>query len=197
MRYSIVIFLTFFSFESYSQDSTFTFTNKGVTDYVVSKVEGKSQSDLYKKALDWISVSYKNPNEVIKAKIENEYIRFEGSNKYMLCTKVLGLMDCDLSTYQIEISFKEGKYKFDVIELKHYLKPSQYSSGGWYDVGLPTPKQVEEKPEMMNVYFNEDGGTKKMFRFYVENIPKEFNSLNQSLRDFLSNDKIPSQQKDW
>ena len=197
MRYSIVIFLTFFSFESYSQDSTFTFTNKGVTDYVVSKVDGKSQSDLYKKALDWISVTYKNPNVVIKAKIENEYIRFEGSNSSMICVKSLGMMQCDLATYQIEVSFKDGKYKFDVLEVRSYTKPSQYAAGGWSDIVLPTPSQVEVKPEVMNGYFNDEGEPRRLMRFYVENIPKEFNSLNQSLKDFLSNDKIPSQQKDW
>ncbi len=197
MKYFLIIFLFFNYSLSHGQDSTFSFTKQGFTDYVVAKVDGKSQSDLYKKAIDWISVTYKNPNQVIKAKIENEYIRFEGSNSSLICTKVLGLKSCDMATYQIEISFKDGKYKFDVIELKYYQKPSQYTSGGWFEIGLPTPKVVEVNPEAMNAYFNDDGEVKKIFRFYVEDIPNEFNSLNNSLKDFLLNDKLPSQQKDW
>jgi len=197
MKYLLFLLFISFSILSFGQDSTFTFTKNGFTDFVVSKVEGKLQADLYKKALDWISVTYKNPNVVIKAKIENEYIRFEGSNSNMICTKILGLKTCNLSTYQIELSFKDGKYKFDVIELKQYTTPSQYTSGGWSEIVLSTPKDVQDKPDVMNSIFAEDGEPKKMFRFYVENIPIEFNSLNKSLKEFLSNDKIPSQQKDW
>ena len=193
----MLLLLISVSIFSYGQDSTFTFTKSGFTDFVVSKVDGKSQADLYKKALDWISVTYKNPNEVIKAKIENDYIRFEGSNRSMICVKSLGMMQCDLATYQVEISFKEGKYKFDVIEVRVYTRPSQYASGGWSAIVLPTQKQVDEKPESMNGYFNDEGEPRRLMRFYVENIPKEFNALNQSLREFLSSDKIPSQQKDW
>lgn len=185
-------------FFSYCQDTTFTFTPNGFTDYVVTKIEGKSQNDLYKKAIDWVAVTYNNPNEVIKAKIENDYIRIEGSNSDMICIKSLGTVNCNLAKYQIEISFKEGKYKFDLIEIKSYASPSQYTAGGWSETFLPTSKFFETHPEAKNGYFNEDTGEpKKMFKLYVENIPAEFNRLNQSLKDFLLNDKIPSQQKDW
>jgi hypothetical protein len=182
---------------SFAQDSTFLFTKDGFTDFVVTPVDGKNKSVLYNKALDWISVTYKNPNVVIKAKIENEYIRFEGSNNNMLCIKTLGIKNCELANYQIEVSFKDGKYKFDLIEVKEYAKPSQYGSGGWNTVLLPTPEEVKIKPSIMDHYFNDEGEPRKLQRFYVENIPAEFNALNQSLRQFLLSDKIPSQQADW
>ena len=54
MKNSILLFLLSISITSYSQDTTFTFTKKGFTDYVVTKIDGKSPSDLYKKTLDWI-----------------------------------------------------------------------------------------------------------------------------------------------
>lgn len=38
--------------------------------------------------------------------------------------------------YQIEISIKDGKYKFDIISMKNYLAPRQYSSGGWRNNGF-------------------------------------------------------------
>ena len=197
MKYILILLLMTQSFFSYSQDTAFTFTKNGFTDFVVTKVDGKSQSDLYKKAIEWISVTYNDPSQVLKAKIENDYIRIEGSNNDMICLKMLGSKTCNSAKYQIEISFKDNKYKFDVIEVKQYASPSQYSAGGWYEVGLPTSKTLESNPNAINTYFNDEGEAKKMFRFYIENIPTEFNRLNQSLKDFLLNDKIPSQQKDW
>lgn len=191
-----ILLFTFIVSNSYSQDSTFVFTTSGFTDYVVTNINGKSQSDLYKKALDWVSVTYKNPNEVIKAKIENDYLRIEGGNSNMCCTKIMGIKTCNPSKYQIEISLKEGKYKFDVISITQYVAPSQYSSGGWSEVGLPSPKAVELNPEIMKTYYNDDGDPKKLMRLYIENIPPEFNKLNESLKEFLKSDAIPSK-KDW
>ena len=192
----ILIFLLL-SYVSYGQDSIFTFTPNGFTDYVVTKIEGKSQNELYKKTIDWVTITYKSPNDVIKAKIENDFIRIEGSNNDMMCMRILGSPSCNLAKYLIEISFKEGKYKFDLTEIRQYVTASEYTSGGWYEFGLPTSKTLETNPEAMNAYFNDEGEPKKPFKYYVENIPAEFNRLNQSLKDFLLNDKIPSQQKDW
>lgn len=197
MKCILVLLLSTVLGLSFAQDSTFLFTKDGFTDFVVSSVDGKSKSVLYSKTLDWISVTYKNPNVVIKAKIENEYIRFEGSTKNMLCMKILGTKDCNLANYQIEVSFKDGKYKFDVIEIKEYITPSQYGGGDWRTVLLPTSAEVKIKPDVMDHYFNGEGEPRKLYRFYVENIPAEFNALNQSLKQFLLSDKIPSQQTDW
>ncbi len=197
MQMKLILIFILLSFGSYGQDSVFTFTPNGFTDYVVNKIEGKSQNELYKKTIDWVTITYKSPSDVIKAKIENDFIRIEGSNNDMMCLKVLGSPSCNLAKYLIEISFKEGKYKFDLTEIKQYVSASQYSAAGWYEVGLPTSKTLETNPDAMNTYFNDDGEPKKVFRFYVENIPAEFNRLNQSLKDFLLNEKIPSQQKDW
>ena len=98
---------------SFSQETEFKFDKEGFTDFVVTQCEGKTQVELYKKALDWVSVTYKNPKEVIKAQIENDYIRIEGSSNSLICLNILG-KKYNNATYQIEISFKDGKYKFDV-----------------------------------------------------------------------------------
>ena len=75
---------------SFGQETEFKFTKEGFTDFVVTQCEGKTQAELYKKALDWVSVTYKNPKEVIKAQIENDYIRIEGSSNSLVCLNILG-----------------------------------------------------------------------------------------------------------
>ena len=94
----------------YSQETEFKFVKEGFTDFVITQCEGKTQSELYKKALDWVSVTFKNPKEVIKAQIENDYIRIEGSSKNLVCFNAMG-KSCNTAKYNIEISFKDGKYK--------------------------------------------------------------------------------------
>lgn len=172
---------------SFGQETEFKFTKEGFTDYVVTQCEGKTQTELYKKALDWVSVTYKNPKEVIKAQIENDYIRIEGSSDNLLCKKVLLSTMCDNAKYQIEISFKEGKYKFDIINISGYSTGSQYSSGGWYDV----------KFDNMSEYYKNNGEIRSMYKNYPSLFSETFNGLNISLKDFLKSDKIPSKKSDW
>lgn len=177
--------LLLLSMVSFSQESEFKFTREGLTDFVVIPIDSATQNDLYKKTLEWVQVNYNTPREVLKGQIENEYVRIEGVSKNALCMKALGINNCYTVKYQIEISFKNGKYKFDVIDLKQYFMPSQYSSGGWYDVPLNSPKIYKENGEIKNAYSQ-----------YPENIENVFNSLNKSLEIFLKSEKA-TPKTDW
>jgi hypothetical protein len=171
-----------------AQETDFKFTKEGFTDYAVGTVPNKKASEMYKKALDWVSVTYKNPKEVIKAQIENDYIRIEGGKSNMLCVKSLGITLCNDARYQIEISFKDEKYKFDVIKLEQYTAPSKYSvTSGWSEVSLADTK----------AYFKENGDIRNLFKLYPEAFENSFNSLNTSLKEFLISDTIPSKKTDW
>ena len=183
-----LILTTLFTKTCFSQETEFKFTKEGFTDYVVTNCEGKTQSDLYKKTLDWISTTYKNPKEVIKAQIENEYIRIEGFKSSMLCIKSLGILTCLDVRYQIEISFKDGRYKFDVIRVEQYSSPSKYSSGGWFDF----PINGDEK-----ACFKESGEIRPMFKLYPEAFQSTFNGLNKDLENFLKSESIPSKKDNW
>lgn len=171
---------------SFSQETEFKFKKEGFTDFVVTQCEGKTQAELYKKTLDWVSVTYKNPKEVIKAQIENDYIRIEGSSNSLICLNILG-KKFNNATYQIEISFKEGKYKFDVIEIRQYTEPSQYGAGGWSEVGLATTEP----------YYNKKGEIRGIFKYFPELIPTYFNKLNLELKDYLISDNIPTKKSEW
>jgi hypothetical protein len=188
MKKIVLGLLMIVSFSSNAQETEFKFTKEGFTDFVITAVEGKTAQELFKKALDWVSVTYKNPKEVIKAQIENDYIRIEGAKSNMLCMKSLGMLTCADVRYQIEISFKEGKYKFDVTKLEQYTPPSQYViNSGWSEVGLTNTSYC----------YKENGDLRSLFKLYPSAIETEFNLLNTSLKEFSKSDAIPSKKSDW
>lgn len=181
-----ILLALFISGFCFAQETEFSFTKDGFTDFVVTEVDGKTQSELYKKTIDWVSVTYKNPKEVIKAEIENDYVRIEGSKDGLVCIQTM-MNFCYQTRYQIEISLKDGKYKFDLIKLEYYIAPSQYGAGGWYDYQLTD----------MNEYFKDNGKPKGKFKKNIPQLTSYFNQLNKELYDFISSENIPSKKNDW
>lgn len=173
-----------FSAFGFSQESEFKFTKDGFTDFVITPCEGKIQSELYKKALDWVAVTFKNPKEVIKTQIENDYLRLEVTGRNLIYFKTLGVKNPRNSKYQIEISFKDGKYKFDIIEISYYDTLNNYNASqwGWISVDMND----------MAIYFNKKGEIRGAYKYFPEMIPTYFNELNKSLHDFLISNEIPS-----
>ena len=186
MMMALMMFLTSMSF---GQDSLFTLNQDGLTDYVVTNCDGKTQNDLYRKTLDWISVTYNTPSSVIKAQIENNYIRIEGSAGYLVKRGGFAASNY-LTRYQIEISFKDGKYKFDLLNIEIYVPSSQYVVGGW---GYFDPiKDFNHRKS----YLNDEGEVRPLYKHYHE-IPSYFNLLNTSLKNYIQSENIPSKSKDW
>lgn len=179
----IILFLIL-SFSSFAQDREFTFTKEGFTDYVVTEVPGKTKEELFKKTLDWVNFSYNNPKEVIKAQIENDYIRLEGTQEGL----VSGFMGSTFPIrYQLEISFKDDKYKFDVLKIEYYVKGNQYGSGGWRNYELNDVKG----------HYKKNGELKSTVKNEHETFPAYFNKLNSDLESFIKSSEIPSKKSDW
>lgn len=174
MKKSILVLLILVSFFSNAQETEFTFNNeRGMTDYIVTPIEGKTAPEIYKKVIEWIKVTYKNPNEVILSTIENEYIRFEGVSD----------ISHSKSKYQIEISIKDGKYKFDLISLQVYVFPNQLGNPvGWnnYYINFISNSTKESRK---NIY-KSDGGYKNWSK-NIPDVPQFFNELNKSLFECL------------
>ena len=188
--------LVFVCFYSNAQESKFVFDYKtGLNDYIVIPVDGKTASEIYKKTLDWIKITYSDPSKAILSTIENEYIRFNALGEY-ICFDSLKpkniTLDCYKVKYEIEISFKDGKYKFELISLKQFETPGQYRSGGWKDVPVFSKQLTEES--LSKILFKKDGTIKKQY----ETITKSgdyFNQINNSLLDYInSKNKAKS---DW
>lgn len=167
-----------------AQEAEFSFNNeRGMSDFVVTNAEGKTASEIYKKVIEWIKITYKNPDKVILSTIENEYIRFEGSSDsfYSINIALMG-KSYQQTKYQIEISIKDGRYKFDIIGMENYTTPSQYSSGGWSDNTLFNANITKEYLEKF-IYKND--GTLRSAWKNINDVPVYFNELNKSLLDYI------------
>ena len=169
-----------------SQESNFKFDKDGFTDYVVIECPGKTQEDLYKKALDWVAVTYKDPEEVIKAKIVNDYIRIEGSSENLILLNVLG-KSYYRARYQIEISLKDGKYKFDIIDIRQYTPSSKYTSGGWAPLNIAYTTD----------YYNKKGELRGMYKYLPDSLTNYFNDLNNSLKKFVDTETSSTKKNEW
>jgi hypothetical protein len=159
-------------------------TSAGFTDFIVVPVENTTQAELYKKTLDWINMAYKSPDDVIKGKIENDYIRLEGSSPSLVAFNPMGKFTY-LTRYQIEVSFKDGKYKFDPMRVEYYIPANQYGTGGWKDLVISNGAE----------YYNKKGELKKNFK-YIPDIATYFSALNEELKAYLSGD-TPAKKSDW
>lgn len=182
----ILIALLIIPFIGIAQHTEFQFTKDTITDYVVSTVEGKTAADLYKKTMDWISVSYKNPKEVIKSKIENEYIRIEGSTENLVVLKPLYKVNY-LSRYSVEFYFKEGRFKMDVIRVEGYSRGTQTSAPRWFDMDVSSPKES----------YKENGDLRGTYKFWPESFCNYFNNLLKELILFMKTDKIDQKSEKW
>ncbi|WP_395044279.1 DUF4468 domain-containing protein [Flavobacterium sp.] len=112
MKKTITILAMMISILSFSQEAKFKFTQDGLTDYVITECKDKSAGELYKKTIDWINVNYTNPNEVIKAKVENEMIRIDGFGKSAFSRTFSDGTKADYDvTYTMEFQFQDGKYR--------------------------------------------------------------------------------------
>lgn len=163
-----------------AQETEFTFDNtKGMTDFVVSNVEGKTAPEIYKKVIEWIKITYKNPDKVILSTIENEYVRFEGFSEvcYSMNVPLMGKNYYE-TKYQIEISIKDGKYKFDLIGMENYITPSQYSRGGW-TTNTFFNGNIDKDFLEKNIYKKD--GTLRSYYKYINDVPVYFNGLNKSI----------------
>ena len=168
-----------------AQETEFTFDNtKGMTDFIVVNVEGKTASEIYKKVIEWIKITYKNPDKVILSTIDNEYVRFEGSSGsfYSINIPLMG-KSYQETKYQIEISIKDGKYKFDIISMENYLAPSQYSRGGWNQNILFNGNLDKEYLE--KTIFKKDGTLRNTWK-NINDVPVYFNDLNKSILESIT-----------
>ena len=102
-----VIYSTLFSQET----QKLKLTPEGVAPIILS-IDGLSASEIYKKSLDWVQETYKNPDKVLKANIENKKIRIDGFSPNALSFGNMVVNNWGVS-YSLEISFKEGRCRYD------------------------------------------------------------------------------------
>jgi hypothetical protein len=136
-------------------------TNDSQKTFVVINCEGKTAKELYENSLKYINKNYKSPEDVIKGKTENEYLKFITHSPNFLIVKNSGAKIIIDANYTIELYFKDGKVKFEIIELDMHAPNGGYKvvfTGGPFD-GYPIYnkkgelKRPETKTEI-ETFFN-------------------------------------------
>jgi len=172
-----LLLLTQFSYAQY------TFTKEGLTPTeIITESDSASAKNLYAKSIDWIKESFEDPDEVIKARIDGKKIRFKGVTKNAYHTQVgLHTATYDLR-YAIELSFKEGRYRFKV------LKVEQFTNGavqvGWMDFDMTDGSWLYKK----------NGKIKKRFLYVAKGLEDTFNSIYKSHNNYING---LSSEDDW
>jgi hypothetical protein len=107
-----IILLLVISISSYSYGQKLVLNPTGF-EPVVYQIDSIKAPTIYKRAMDWVQITYKNPKESLKASIENENIRLEGftENAFVRTFKDGSKSNYGLF-YTLEINIKDGKYRF-------------------------------------------------------------------------------------
>ena len=167
-------------FTSSNGQEKFIYNQTGLNPkYLVVEIDSLSKNELFKKSINWIKETYKNPDKVIKTTIDNEKVRFEGFKSNDIC--INNGMICYDVLYTIEVAFKDNKYKFTPISLE-------------FGVGSMTPIDLADGNSL---FYNKKGYLKKMYKTVPNSIDNLFNELNKSLEKYLTTETKNSESDDW
>ena len=170
MKNILLILALLFSLHSFAQKehpNKFEYSANGLNDYILTEIDGFTASDIYAKVINWVKETYKNPDIVLKFKIENEKIRINGSEA-LLYIKGKYSMNLD---YVYEIAFKDGRYKFDLISLKY--EETDYKNLPNFKTDKKMIKNFGDSPQIIEDFFN---------------------NLNNSIKEYIT---VDSDNDDW
>ncbi len=112
--------------------------DNGQAEYTeVIEVSGASADELYQRAENWIKDFYPNPSGVMKAKVKGEKI--EGTARFRLNSKDRKgniIPNGGFVSYQLELMFKEGRYKYRVHRIR-WEQASYFDVAKWLDTSDP------------------------------------------------------------
>ncbi|MBS9774668.1 MAG: hypothetical protein KGV59_05875 [Tenacibaculum sp.] len=163
------------------KNDEFEFNQLGLTPYVVKKIEDKTAGQLYNLTLKWIKETQRKPHKAIKVKIEGEKIRFKGTEKRGFCLNRFKNL-CPEARYVIDISFKDGRYKFEPVSIYYHTQPSQYMMGGDTYIYLGE--------EARGTYYKRNGFIEREFKDLPMSVENLFNFLNNNLEQYVKSSKV-------
>jgi hypothetical protein len=144
---------------------------------VVVELPELSAETLFDKTEQWVQYFYKNPSEVLKAKIGNQMIRVEGFCNDCWSTKSLGITYAHDFSYVLEFGFKDGKYRFD-------FKVLQLSDDG------------TRMLYHIDTFFKKDGTPKGSYVLAVDEMNQNVRRIFESHQSFVLG-KTMELKSDW
>lgn len=129
----LLLVLILISFSAMAQ--SFTLSPNGLMDkehpengYVIIEIEGLDAQTLYNKTLQYIKETMKNPGFSLKASTTSEYIRYSISRHNFVKYMYSGIYAMWFTAnYDIELRFKDGKIKYQIVDFTLYDSKSNQS----------------------------------------------------------------------
>jgi hypothetical protein len=150
--------------------------------YLVLEVEGQTALQLFNNALKYVNEAYRNPEEVIKGKIEGEYLKF---NTYSVCCFYINRSSKIplYAKYITELKFKDGKVRYEIIE----LEIEQPSVGTQF-------KFTSDSKKFYSIYRDENGVVTLLSEENKSAVEEFFNGQAGSLLAYL---KAANKTEEW
>lgn len=137
--------------------------------YLVISCEGKSAKELYDNALKYINQNYKNPDAVIKGRIESEYMSFITHSPNAFSFKRAGGKPKYDLNYRTELYFKDERVKYEILDIEMLSDGYHlYFTGTALVLGIFNQKgilKIEEAKTGVENYFNNE--VKMISRFVI------------------------------
>ncbi|MFD0989256.1 hypothetical protein ACFQ1R_04050 [Mariniflexile jejuense] len=164
-----------------SNEKTFTYNSAGLNPNIVSvEVKNTNESTLYQKSLEWIQEKYSS-NNVIKKKEANKLLRIEATSNSAICFGLDKDYTCETLNYIFEITFKNGEYRFEPIEISYTVSKNKKEKAR--DITFKKSSFHDKNGEV-------DSGYEKV-PFQIEAL---LNNINKSLFNFITSNE---QEDEW
>lgn len=175
----VLSMITLISFVK-AQNKEFEITDDGLTKYVVTEIESVTKEVAYKKTIDWVNREFNTPDKVIKGTIENEYVRIEGISKTAMRYPAIGGIINSPIKFEIEISVKDNKYKFEIISLQeeNYMYP-RFATDPFMELNF-----AKKLSSGYNPIRKSNGDFRNRYKF-ASDVPLFFNNLNKKLQEYI------------
>ena len=173
----LLIALAFIGSATAQTNEQFKLTQDGVAP-IVQEIEGKTAADLYNSSVNWVQTTFKNPDKVLKAKIENESIRVDGYKAQAWYYTSIGIKNYYNMQYSITVSFKEGKYRME------------------FTIGDFTTNTGQKLTYSYPTFFKKDGSVRGTYEEAVPSLEASMNELADALYNYLSG-KTQAESSDW
>lgn len=169
--------------EPTSIPATFTWVKDvGLTNFIVVPVTGKTADDLYMSAVSWVTsrkdLTYEDTQH-------GKSLRLKGTTDKLHCYTAITYTNCLTTEYVIDMFFKDGKYRMEVISMR-----SDHGDklGGWQGVEIFPPFNYK--------YYNKKGEIRGVFKWLESSLPKFFDDLSFSYKAAATKTS-PANDNDW
>jgi hypothetical protein len=129
--------------------------------FVVIESEDKTAKQLFDESIKFINKNYKSADDVIKGQIDGEYLKFVTFAPNFILIKNGWSKITFNAKYTVELSFKNGKVKYEIIELSMYNDanyPLSFTGSGisFHIYKKDGELKMEDAKTEIENYFNEN-----------------------------------------